>query len=94
MKFINFLILLIVFIYIVNVFPQECGDDMSTLKFVSNFPYGGTTFVLDYDDAYIIKWNNNKINDDIYLNNIDIDNYMPFELLDETDNIGQVFFIV
>ncbi|MFQ5532057.1 MAG: hypothetical protein ACE5ES_05575, partial [Candidatus Nanoarchaeia archaeon] len=65
---------------------------MSTMKFVDGFPYGGTTFTLDYQDIRVIKWNDSKISGTpIYLNNINTDDYIPFELLDEINNITTLY---
>ncbi len=89
MKYLLYLSFLFVFVQSNNTFAQACsGDEMSTMKFVDGFPYGGTAFTLDYQDARVIKWNDSKISGTpIYLNNINVNDYIPFELLDETNNI-------
>jgi len=75
------------------MFAQNCGgDEMSTMKFIDGFPHGGTAFTLDYQDIRVIKWNDSKISGTpIYLNNINTYDYIPFELLDEINNITTLY---
>ncbi|GAB6283330.1 MAG: hypothetical protein STSR0008_20920 [Ignavibacterium sp.] len=87
--------ILFIILFIINVnthYSQDCGDNMSTLKFVEGFPYGGTAFTLDYQDIRIIKWNNSKIScNPIYLDTINTIVDIPFELLDEISNMNTFY---
>lgn len=70
---------------------QECVNDITALIYSPGFPYGriSETENSNYDDSRIIKWNINKAvyGEPIYLGTIDTYNYVPFELLDEVDQV-------
>ncbi len=82
----KFLFFIMFFLLSPNIKSQECDFTMEALVFITGFPQGGLGYTYDYNDPYLIKWNDNKISGDyIYLDNLSSSNF-PYELSNDYQN--------
>ncbi|MBU0561092.1 MAG: T9SS type A sorting domain-containing protein [Bacteroidota bacterium] len=75
------------------IIAQYCsGEEIYFFKYVDGFPFGHNSYTTNPKDAKVIKWNNNKLNNDpIFLSSFDTTEDMPGNLIGSESTIASLF---